>query len=84
MSNLGRLVKWQDADNGWRTGRVVTAPQTGLRAAQAVSYDVVTADYAIDRYVLIQESCDYQLSWVPDLRLTEWETREQRAVRGEE
>ncbi len=79
MTNLGRLVKWQDADRGWHTGREVTLPD-----GEPLRISVVLEDYVLSLEHLVQESCTYQLSWVPILALTAWETREQRAERGEE
>lgn len=91
-SNLGRLVKWQDGKGekggGWHTGReVVLPPNATCRVGKenvVVGCTFENEDYALGTLVLVQESCTYELSWVPDLKLTEWETREERAKRGEE
>jgi hypothetical protein len=63
--NLGRMVKWQDADGGWRTGRMVTLPRPYNNSPVAWSCD----------FFLVRESCDGRLTWVQRELLQDWPLR---------
>jgi hypothetical protein len=64
--NLGRAVKWQDDDGGWRTGREVTLPNSHA----PVTFQGTYVDY--EDYRLIRESCDGKLTWVLYAALQDW------------
>ncbi len=84
MNNLGRLVKRKDAQQGWHTGREVMLPFAAQGALSPATVVIQGEDYALYPNTLIQESCTKELTWVLSDLLSEWETREQRAERGEE
>lgn len=65
-----RLVKWQDdADGGWHTGNVVTEPDGLPVTAKTPWFE--------GEIVLVRESCDLRLTWVPKARLEQWQMRDE-------
>ncbi len=84
MTNLGRLVKWQEAGGGWHTGREVMNPPDSMYGGMAVEVVIEREEYSLYPSTLVRESCGGELTWVLTDLLTDWETREQRAARGEE
>jgi len=55
--NLGKHVEWQDDDDGFHTGRVVILPKL---CSWPVTFSLAGVEVT-----LVQESCDYTLTWVP-------------------
>lgn len=82
-SNLGRLVKWQDGKGekggGWHTGHVILAPD-----GREVIHYLEVPDYGRIPYTLVQASCTKDPVWALSDKLETYETREERAKRGEE
>jgi hypothetical protein len=72
-NNLGRLVKWQDANGGWHTGRVVLDP-TGFPCTKETGLG--TYNLPLVCRVLIQESCDKKLTWIQSVYIQDWPTRD--------
>lgn len=67
-ANLGRLVKWQDDDEAWHTGRVVLHLNDH-------ELSIAPANHHYDEYKLVKESCCGSLTWVKSKRLLDWALR---------
>jgi hypothetical protein len=61
--NLGDYVKWQDDEQGWHTGRIVTTP--GVFEPVKLCNGNTLGQEAY----LIKESCNGVLTWVHRYRL---------------
>lgn len=83
MSNLGRLVKWQDGKGeqggGWHTGYAVLAPD-----GREVVHYLEVVDYGRIPHTLVQTSCTKDPIWALSDKLETYETREERAAKGQE
>ena len=72
--NLGRSVKWIDADDGgWRTGQVVLLSD-GERELEIGKYKPGGGGF-LNYETLVKESCDGCLTWVAKNLLQPWQPR---------
>jgi hypothetical protein len=63
-----RLVRWRDDEDGWHTGKLVPC-------AIHIADVWPVARCGIQPVVLVQESCDGKLTWVPFSKLESWPLR---------
>jgi len=84
MANLGRHVQWQDKDGGWHTGQVVTMPTVSPYPPFTVCPEVECGRQAFNSItrVLVRESCNRVLTWVPANLLQNWPMRDEWEVEG--
>lgn len=68
-ADLGRPVKWQDADGGWHTGQTVK-DATGYTACTPTDHGPSSP-----RLLLVRESCNGNLVWVHEQALETWASR---------
>lgn len=72
-NNLGKYVKWQDSkDGGWRTGRIVILSDG--KELEIGRYKPGGGGFLCYE-LLVQESCDYKLTWVNKTLLQDWVMR---------
>jgi hypothetical protein len=67
--NLGQPVLWEDDENGWHTGRIVTTPGV-FEPVKLHNSNTL----GVDAY-LVKESCNGVLTWVHRGRLKKWLVR---------